>query len=200
MPIGLLDSVDFRPCDLAARKRLRTRAGTVFAPPARYILEAAGDYPRIRALVEDERRRNPAAKGLSAQAAGIARKVREVDDFVRSNPGSERWLWECHPELSFLKLAGTGEPLPSKQSPAGRAQRIALVLERFPDAEQGIAAARWPAKEAGLADMLDAYAALATAVACARGEHEELGAGVRDAAGVPMRMAVQARPRGRRRP
>jgi predicted RNase H-like nuclease len=43
IPIGLLDSVDFRPCDVAGRRLLGRRASTVFAPPARYQLAAAGD-------------------------------------------------------------------------------------------------------------------------------------------------------------
>src|ERR1700742_1522303 len=62
VPIGLLDSVGFRPCDSAARELLRARANAVFAPPARYMLPAAGDYAAIRLLVDHERKRNPAAK------------------------------------------------------------------------------------------------------------------------------------------
>src|SRR3954454_15543106 len=44
VPIGLLDSFAYRPCDVAARKLLKARASTVFAPPARYMLPAAGYY------------------------------------------------------------------------------------------------------------------------------------------------------------
>jgi predicted RNase H-like nuclease len=207
IPIGLLDSVDFRPCDVAARRLLGRRASTVFAPPARYMLAAAGDYGAIRALVADERRWNPAAKGLSAQSAGIAPKVREVDDWVRAHPDSERWLYECHPELSFVAMNG-GAPLgEGKRSPAGARERLRLVRAAFPDAEAQLAAARrpatsagratprLPAASAGRADWLDAYAALHTAAAIASGEHIELGA-ARDSEGVPMRI-VHA-PCGRR--
>src|SRR3954451_10049615 len=102
VPIGLLDSVEFRPCGVAARAMLNKRASSVFAPPARYMLSAADDYAAIRALVDDVRRSNPAAKSLSAQAAGITPKVAEVDSWVRAHPDSEQWLFECHPELSFL--------------------------------------------------------------------------------------------------
>jgi predicted RNase H-like nuclease len=193
MPIGLLDTVGFRPCDLAARGLLGPRASTVFAPPARYQLAVAGDYPAIRALVTKERRTNPAAKGLSAQSAGIARKVREVDDFVRAHPDSERWLFESHPELSFLALNG-GAPVASKRSPAGAAQRLRLIASVFPDAEAQLESAPWPRRLAGPDDWLDAYAGLATAAAISRGEHAELGDGARDAAGIPMRIA---RPRQR---
>jgi predicted RNase H-like nuclease len=190
IPIGLLDSVDFRPCDLAARAMLKQRANAVFAPPARYMLPAAGDYGAIRALVEDERQTTPAAKSLSAQAAGITMQIREVDEWVRANPDSEQWLFECHPELSFLAL-NDGAPLPAhKHSAAGLIQRLGLVRAEFPDAEEQLAAAPWTGKQAELSDLLDAYAALSTALVCARGVHEELGGGERDSEELLMRMAV----------
>lgn len=53
MPIGLLDEVELRPCDRAARRLLRGRASTVFTPPARYLLPAAGDYRALRALAAE---------------------------------------------------------------------------------------------------------------------------------------------------
>lgn len=189
IPIGLLDSVDFRPCDRAARRMLKQRASTVFAPPARYMLAAAGDYGSIRALVDEERKTSPAAKSLSAQAAGITARVREVDDWVRAHPDSEAWLFECHPELSFLVL-NAGAPLPArKHSAAGLMQRLRLVRRDFPDAEEQLAAAPWTGRQAELSDLLDAYAALTTALVCARGGQAELGGGERDTEGVLMRIA-----------
>jgi predicted RNase H-like nuclease len=189
VPIGLPETVRFRRCDVEARRRLGPRRGSVFAPPARYMLEAAGDYPAIRALVERERRTDPRARGLSAQAAGITRRIAEVDAFVRASRGSERWLWECHPEASFLALNG-GAGLPTKHGAAGRAERLRLVRREFADAGDRLAEARRSRRGASPTDVLDAYAALTTAVRCARGEQEELGGGERDAAGLPMRMAV----------
>jgi predicted RNase H-like nuclease len=190
VPIGLLDGVDLRPCDRAARTLLAARASCVFAPPARYMLAAAGDYAGIRALVAERRRAEPATKGLSAQAAGIARKVAEVDAFARAHPSAEAWLWECHPELSFAALAG-GAPLATpKRSPAGRATRLALARAVFPDAAAQLAALPWPRRQVTPADALDAYAALFTALRCARGRQRDLGGGERDSAGVLMRIAV----------
>jgi predicted RNase H-like nuclease len=189
VPIGLLDSVGYRRCDLEAREILgRARASSVFMPPARYMLPAAGDYPAIRALVEQERKRNPSARGLSAQSAGIASKVKEVDDWVRAHPESHEWLFECHPELSFQRLLGGGIPH-SKSSAAGLLSRLRILKPVFRDAEERIASAPWPAKQVGLSDLLDAYAALASAIACARGVQQTLGGG-RDSEGVPMRMAI----------
>ena len=189
VPIGLLDSVAFRACDRAARRILGARrAPCVFMPPARYMLAAAGDYPAMRALVEEERRRNPGARSLSAQSAGIAPKVREVDGWVRAHPDSEEWLFECHPEVSFQALARG--PIPhSKSSAAGIESRLRALEPVFPDAEKRIARAPWPARQVGRADLLDAYAALSSAVACARGVQDVLG-GERDREGVPMRMVV----------
>ena len=156
----------------------------------------------MRALVARERERTPAAKGVSAQSAGIARKVREVDEWVRAHPDSERWLFECHPELSFLAL-DAGRPLDGKRSPAGARRRLQLVSAVFPDAAERIAAAPQAGSQAERSDWLDAYAALTAAVAVARGEHATLGA-ARDAEGVPMRIvrpAIRpASPSSRRRP
>ena len=202
IPIGLPEAGGFRPCDVAARRLLGRRASTVFAPPARYLLPAAGDYTAMRALVARERERTPAAKGVSAQSAGIARKVREVDEWVRAHPDSERWLFECHPELSFLALdAGRplereasrvrARPLDGKRSPAGARRRLQLVSAVFPDAAERIAAAPQAGSQAERSDWLDAYAALAAAVSVTRGEHATLGAG-RDAEGVPMRIVRPA--------
>jgi predicted RNase H-like nuclease len=189
VPIGLPSSAGSRRCDEQARERLGRRASCVFNPPARYLLAAAGDYGAIRALVARERARDPAAKGLSAQAAGIARKVAEVDAFVLAHPASEAWLFECHPEVSFLECNG-GTALAGKRSTAGVEHRLDLVRRAFPDAEAQLAAVTWPRKVVELSDLLDAYAALATAVRCARGEHTTLGDGERDEAGVIMRIAV----------
>lgn len=121
VPIGLLDSVGFA-CDLAARKLLKGKASSVFAPPARYMLDAAGDYAAIRALVELQR-------------------VRERD--VAAPPGRRTEL------------------------------RLRVRETRRTRSRDG---AR--------------LAALSTAVVCARGEQHELGAGQRDSANLPMRMAL----------
>jgi predicted RNase H-like nuclease len=191
VPIGLLESVELRACDLEARRRLGPRrASSVFAPPSRPMLAHAGDYAAIRALVARERQHRPAAKGLSAQAAGIAPKVGEVDAWVRAHTDSEAWLYECHPELSFLRLNRDTPLVADKRSPAGVVARLRLVRAAFPDAEDRIATAGLRGRDADLTDLLDAYAVLTTARRCARGQHELLGDGARDAAGLPMRMAV----------
>jgi predicted RNase H-like nuclease len=187
VPIGLLPSVDYRPCDIEARELLGQRRNSVFAPPARYMLTVADDYDAICRLVDKERETNPAAKGLSPYAAGITPKVKEVDDWVRAHRESEEWLFECHPELGFQALAEGGLPRP-KASAAGLIERLRLVRAVFNDAEDQLGAAEWPAKQVSLSDLLDAYAVLASGVQCARGHQEELGNGERDGEGLVMRI------------
>ena len=116
----LLDSVAFRPCDAAACKLLDHRASSVFTPPARYMLRAAGDYAPIRALVEGERQHNPAAKSLSAQAAGIVGKVAESSmNGCAPTPIASSGCSSATPRLSFGALNG-GAPLAAdKRSTAG---------------------------------------------------------------------------------
>ena len=111
---------------------------------------------------------------------------------MRAHPDSERWLFECHPELSFLAL-DAGRPLDGKRSPAGARRRLQLVSAVFPDAAERIAAAPQPGTQADPSDWLDAYAALTAAVAIIRGEHVTLDA-ARDAEGVPMRIVRPASP------
>jgi predicted RNase H-like nuclease len=193
IPIGLPGTVRPRACDVAARAWLGgRRASSVFAPPARYLLPAAGEYSGIRALVAARRQSDSATKGLSAQAAGIARKVDEVDKWVRAHPASEEWLFECHPELSF-DLMRDGRPFEaSKHSAPGAVQRLLAVRSHFPDADDQIAASQWDAKTVQLADLLDAYAALFTAVRIASRPDrcEVLGGEERDDEGLLMRIVV----------
>jgi predicted RNase H-like nuclease len=186
VPIGLLESVDFRPCDLAARRLLGLRRSSVFAPPSRPLL-TEHSYPQARAHVEWERRSAPEAKGLSAQAFGIAPKVDESDRWLRAHPESQAWLYECHPELSFWAAAGR-RPLGSKMTLTGHLERLRLVTAFAPDWLEAAARAGLADRDATIFDVLDAYAALWTALRL-RDHREEILGGERDRAGVPMRIA-----------
>jgi predicted RNase H-like nuclease len=185
IPIGLPDRVEPRGCDIAARKLLPGRASCVFNPPSRELLAAGSDYGRVQQLVAERRETEPRARCLSRQSVALIPKIAEVDAWVRAHPASETWLFECHPELTFAHLRG-GDPAPPKHSSAGAVERLRLLRVPFPDLEDRVATLAAPT--AGLADSLDAYAALSTALRCLRGEHHELGNGRRDSAGVPMRI------------
>jgi predicted RNase H-like nuclease len=118
VPMGLLDAVAPRPCDKQARALLGARASTVFAPPSRPLL-AAASYAAARELIEQAKLDDPAVKGLSAQAFGIAPKMREADEYLQDNRDAQAWLFECRPELSFRALA-EGKVLVDKKSVGGR--------------------------------------------------------------------------------
>ena len=133
LPVGLPARAELRAADRAARARLRAAGAStasVFPPPARWMLAYAHDYAALRSALAARRRAGSREPGLSAQAAALIPKVREVDAFVRALQAAgakpSRWLWECHPELSFLLLAarqGMACPLPPKATAATAAVR-----------------------------------------------------------------------------
>ncbi len=188
MPMGLPDEVGFRTCDLQARGLLGERRSTIFPPPSRGLLDAA-DYTAARERISRLRELEPQAKSLSAQAFALAPKIREADGWLRTHPDAQEWVYECHPELSFMQLAG-GTALPQKRTAHGQAQRLRLVLREFPDALDALASMVLPAGVAGLDDMLDAYAALCTARRIGAGSHVTLGGSPEepDACGLVMRI------------
>ena len=189
VPIGLPDQVAFRSCDNEARSRLGSRRSSVFAPPARYLLGAA-DYSEIQARVAAWRLDTGVEKGggLSQQAFGILPKVQEVDDLMLADPEREQWVGEVHPEVSFLRLFG--QPLAPKASPVGLAQRIAACRAPFPDLERSVANSQFETAAVALDDVLDAYAALWTALRWRDGEAESLGGEETDSRGLLMRMLI----------
>jgi predicted RNase H-like nuclease len=185
VPMGLLETVELRPCDRQARELLGARANAVFAPPSRPVL-AAASYDDARELIAAAKLNDPAAKGLSAQAFGIAPKMREADEYLQANPGAQAWLWECHPELSFRALA-EGRLLRDKKSVGGQAERLRLLGDRYPGVLDALVAFESNGRAAETADALDALVALDTALHVRADDYEELG-GETDATGLVMRM------------
>lgn len=171
VPIGLPETTGFRSCDQEARRRLGERRSSVFMPPGRYLL-AASDHTEARRLVEERRREDPGAKGIGAQAWGIVPKIREVDEFLQSKPEHQRWLLEVHPEVCFL--AWSGRILHSKHSAVGQVQRFCIVRHEFPDTEHAILEDLNATDKVDLTDVLDAYAALWTALRRTKEEHKVL--------------------------
>lgn len=187
IPIGLPDAIEYRGCDIEARKRLGARAQSVFAVPARKYLAAGNDYGAVRSMVAQAKLSDPTARGMSAQAAALIPKIAEVDEWLREDRGRSDWLFECHPELAFLRLNG-GKALDSKSRPAGAVSRLRLVRQAFPDAEERIEA--FSQSKTALADVLDAYAALSVAWRWTSGQCETIGDGRLDGARLPMRMVI----------
>ncbi|WP_089718878.1 DUF429 domain-containing protein [Candidatus Entotheonella palauensis] len=118
IPIGLLDSPQpgGRDCDQLARRLLRRRSSSVFSPPSRLVLPAT-HYDQVR------------GHGMSRQAFGILPKIREVDDLI--TPDAQDTVYEAHPELAFMKLAGA--PMQhNKKTADGREERL-QALRRTSD-------------------------------------------------------------------
>lgn len=164
IPIGLLDTPQpgGRTCDRQARRLLGRRASSVFSPPCRAILEAT-QYAQVRGY------------GMSCQAFGILPKVRAVDALM--TPARQRLVYEAHPELAFLTLAG--RPMQyNKKTAAGRQERLQALASApeapFHDAVSVLqqALSTFPRTQVAADDLLDAYVLtrtayrLATAQAC----------------------------------
>lgn len=185
VPMGLLDSVDFRTCDRQAREVLGDRRVCVWAPPSRPLLTAS-TYTEARLRVAELRKTRPKAKSLTAQQFGLAPRIKEADDWLQDHPGAQEWLHEVHPELAFCDMAG--HPLEEKKSSqAGQHARRRLVEHAFHDALGVIDSTSFLAKEARLPDILNAYALLHAALRVFSGKYEQLG-GDRDGLGLIMRM------------
>jgi predicted RNase H-like nuclease/ADP-ribose pyrophosphatase YjhB (NUDIX family) len=161
IPIGLPDAGG-RRADAEARTALVGKASSVFSTPVRSALEAA-TYAEAR---EANLAATDGRTSVSAQAYALRDKVLEVDEWVRSAPGTH--VIEVHPELSFARMAGGPVLARKKDSEGVRARREAL-------AAHGIVAPPW-FRGAGFGedDLLDACAVAWTAVRHALGVSESL--------------------------
>lgn len=160
IPIGLLESP--RACDKAARKLLgRPRGSSVFPAPCRAAL-GAQTHAEASSI-----NRQRTTKGLSLQAWGIAPKIRQVDDAIRSD--CQRWAFEVHPEVSFWALNQSRPMKHKKKAQEGISERIALLRGVFPQIESHLA--NRPVG-VGADDLLDAAVAGWTALRWNRGDAE----------------------------
>ncbi|HXH80219.1 DUF429 domain-containing protein [Nocardioides sp.] len=163
IPIGLPDSGG-RRADAEARRELVGKGSSVFPTLTRSAYRAES--------YEEARAANLAATGgdasASAQAYALRRKILEVDDWVRSAPGTE--VIEVHPELSFARMAGSPLLVSKKDSAGVQARRDALR-------SQGLTAPAW-FRGSGFAedDLLDACASAWTAARHDCGDSESFPA------------------------
>jgi len=153
VPIGLTDAGP-RKCDLEARAHLKPpRSSSVFPAPIRPTLVAT-TYAQACQIGE-------AADGrkLSQQAWAILPKIREVDTFLRTDATLNQWIREVHPEVCFWAWRGNKAMAHRKKSPAGKAEREALVKPVYGTAYTA-AQSSLPRGQYGNDDLLDAFAAL----------------------------------------
>jgi len=182
IPIGLGDAKP-RTADLSARQFLGARASSVFPAPCRAALDGS-TYESSSAL-------SYAASGkkLTKQTYATLAKIREVDAALRT----DRTLWdrvvEVHPEVSFAAMNGNQPMVHSKKRSAGKQERLSLLSPLYQAAFSHFRP-QWLHKEVATDDMLDALAALWSAMRisakAARAFPEQPL--VRDSVGLPMRI------------
>jgi predicted RNase H-like nuclease len=157
IPIGLPDHK--RACDIAARKRLGwPRRNSVFSAPCR---ESLTNENHAEACATN---RKVTGRGLSQQAWGIARKIKEVDDAVTQS--HRQWVYEVHAEVCFWALAGEHPMIHGKRTRDGVNERVKLLRSEFPNIERHLLN-RPP--DVGTDDLLDAAAAAWTAIRICKG-------------------------------
>ena len=160
IPIGLLTSgIIERPCDLAARQMIRPRGSTVFPAPARSAI--------YKDTFEEAGAENHRCLGrkLSKQSFEICKKIREVDQFMRTaKPGPQ--VREMHPEVAFCGLNNMSPILSKKKRTAGFEERLALLHTLYASTDAVVESARAQERlKKNLAndDILDALVGAVTA-------------------------------------
>lgn len=168
IPIGLLDTPTRggRVCDRQARRVLgRGRQSSVFTPPTRHALTARNYREAIRLN----------GQGISRQAYGILAKIREVD--AAMSPALQQVIYEAHPELAFVGLAG-GAVAGNKKTLAGRRERERLLRRYYARhyVNADALCAQFGRARVAVDDVFDAYALGWVAVRIATGSGMRLPA------------------------
>jgi predicted RNase H-like nuclease len=103
-----------------------------------------------------------------------AEKVREVHEYLRTNPGSGHFLYEVHPHLSFLELrGGVTEKTHDEGKPRFRDQ-LSFLCDIYPSEALYQALTAFRHAEASRHDILDAFAMLWSAKRIATSRAERL--------------------------
>ena len=125
--------------------------------------------------------------GIRERYRRPAEKVREVHDFMRTNPGAGHFLYEVHPHLSFLELrGGITEPQREGSRPRFRDQ-LSYLCDIYPSEALYQALTAFRHAEASRSDILDAFAMLWSAKRIATSRAERLPSmPVYDASGFDM--------------
>jgi predicted RNase H-like nuclease len=163
MPVGLSES-GRRRADEEARRLLGARRSSVFSPPARTVLDAAGSYGEANALS-----RAACGLGLSRQAFNILPKIGEVDACMSAELQSR--VVEAHPELCFRQIQGGPLAFP-KRHPSGRSERLEILDRVYRE----ILVAVRPPVGAAADDVLDAAVLAWTAARLTRGDAKRMPA------------------------
>lgn len=97
IPIGLSSDRFTRTVDQKARTYLDKRKSSLFSPPCRKAVYASNYKDAL------ELNRKITGKGISVQAYNISAKIKEVDQWLNTEP-KDIEVFEAHPELCFKTL------------------------------------------------------------------------------------------------
>jgi predicted RNase H-like nuclease len=161
IPIGLRTSgKDERVCDKEARQLLKPkRSSSVFPAPCRPAL-FAGDY-----LTGSEINFRNTGRRLSQQSWAIAKKIKEVDEFVVRHHTKVN-VREIHPEICFWSLNSKSPLDYPKKSRDGFNERLKLLSTHLQCAGMIVELAmnEFLRKEVARDDILDSLVGAITAM------------------------------------
>jgi len=122
-----------------------------------------------------------------AQHRHTADRICEVHTYMQTHPGAAHFLFEVHPQLSFLELEGR-EPAARQVGRKLRLRdRLSYLCDVYPDATLCDALTAGPRTGASRVDILDAFAMLWSAKRIATNRAERLPSiAVYDARGFDM--------------
>ena len=177
MPIALAAS-GRRSAEAELRAVLGSSARSVFTSPTRRAVSATTQDEATRW------NRETGGPGISAQAFGLFASIRELRAALVA-PSCSHW-WETHPETAFAVMNG-GQPLATKKSGLGVAQRLDVLRCHFPTLDADLL--ETPAK-IPVDDVLDAIAALWSAQRIAAGIAVLFGPAERDDEGFALGIRI----------
>jgi predicted RNase H-like nuclease len=163
IPIGLrTNESNERLCDLEARKILEKRKSSIFPAPSRLAIHC-NEY-----RLASQKNKEATGRGLSKQTFSIIPKIREVDNFIRSehyNPRKKR-IREVHPEVCFWGLNGCSEMEYKKKSALGICARMRVLADYIKDGDKIFDKTRGRYKKNQVADddIIDALVCAVTAL------------------------------------
>lgn len=153
VPIGLVEE-GWREVDVSAKRAMGRHHSRVFMTPPRRVLACVA-YAEANVMC-----RALTGSGLSKQVWNIGRRIMEVDAAMAGRAG----VFECHPELVFMGLAGA-VVAESKKTAAGVSRRVELLVAAMPELSRALetAIAETPRSVARVDDIVDAAACLVAA-------------------------------------
>ena len=149
IPIGLSDSGEESEFYRMAKKELKGQSSCVFPVPCRDVIYKVDTYEEACEINKER-----TGKKISRQSWSIVPKIREVDEFMSSNPEMKGFLVEHHPELCFLRLLGTPCKY-NKREQLGENQRIA-VLKKHMDILSLVGNHTYSSRDVARDDIIDA--------------------------------------------